>query len=389
MARKPAAYTNESITSLKGADRVRKRPGVIFGSDGLEGCEHAVFEILSNSIDEAREGFGNIITVTLYDDKSIEIEDFGRGCPVDWNPAEKRFNWELVYCELYAGGKYKNDDGGDYEYSLGLNGLGACATQYASEYMDVTVWRDGNKYTLHFAKGKIKGKMLVEPSDRKKTGTTTRWKPDIEVFTDINIPVDYYLDTLKRQAVVNSHIKFVLKNQVSGSKFDTTEFLYQNGIVDYVGELAGEILIGESSELYQKLYDENVIDADFSVDYERMKGMALLELCGDSEQPERILQEVLQEAACVIKTGVDRALLDRLKKSVTGRRLRGLDGFEGTCYRMCAYYFDGAEYLDYPDIYAGVTAEDVEQFIRENVKEELAFVSVIRPKREKEEKSCC
>ena len=159
--------------------------------------------------------------------------------------------------------------------------------------------------------------------------------------------------------------------------------------MELIGELAGEILIGESSELYQKLYDENVIDADFSVDYERMKGMALLELCGDSEQPERILQEVLQEAACVIKTGVDRALLDRLKKSVTGRRLRGLDGFEGTCYRMCAYYFDGAEYLDYPDIYAGVTAEDVEQFIRENVKEELAFVSVIRPKREKEEKSCC
>ena len=159
--------------------------------------------------------------------------------------------------------------------------------------------------------------------------------------------------------------------------------------MDLIGELAGEILIGESSKLYQKLYDENVIDADFSVDYERMNGMALLVLCGDSEQPERILQEVLQEAACVIKTGVDRALLDRLKKSVTGRRLRGLDGFEGTCYLMCAYYFDGAEYLDYPDIYAGVTAEDVEQFIRGNVKEELAFVSVIRPKREKEEKSCC
>ena len=159
--------------------------------------------------------------------------------------------------------------------------------------------------------------------------------------------------------------------------------------MELIGELAGEILIGESSELYQKLYDENVIDADFSVDYERIKGMALLELCGDSEQPERILQEVLQEAARVLECGVDRALLDRLKKSVTGRRLRGLDGFEGTCYRMCAYYFDGAEYLDYPDIYAGVTAEDVEQFIRENVKEEQAFVSVIRPKREKEEKSCC
>ena len=236
---KPQEYGNESISQLKGADRVRKRPGVIFGSDGLEGCEHAVFEILSNSIDEAREGFGNIITVTLYDDKSIEIEDFGRGCPVDWNPAEKRFNWELVYCELYAGGKYKNDDGGDYEYSLGLNGLGACATQYASEYMDVTVWRDGNKYTLHFAKGKIKGKMLVEPSDRKKTGTTTRWKPDIEVFTDINIPESYFLDILRRQAVVNAGVTFRFRAQ-HGAKFETTEFCYKNGIADYVAELAGE-----------------------------------------------------------------------------------------------------------------------------------------------------
>ena len=235
----PQVYDEQSITSLKGADRVRKRPAVIFGSDGLEGCEHAVFEILSNSIDEAREGFGNIITVTLYDDKSIEVEDFGRGCPVDWNPAEKRFNWELVYCELYAGGKYKNDDGGDYEYSLGLNGLGACATQYASEYMDVTVWRDGNKYTLHFAKGKIKGKMLVEPSDRKKTGTTTRWKPDIEVFTDINIPESYFLDILRRQAVVNAGVTFRFRAQ-HGAKFETTEFCYKNGIADYVAELAGE-----------------------------------------------------------------------------------------------------------------------------------------------------
>ena len=236
---KPQEYGNESISQLKGADRVRKRPGVIFGSDGLEGCEHAVFEILSNSIDEAREGFGNIITVTLYDDKSIEVEDFGRGCPVDWNPAEKRFNWELVYCELYAGGKYKNDDGGDYEYSLGLNGLGACATQYASEYMDVTVWRDGNKYSLHFAKGKIKGKMLVEPSDRKKTGTTTRWKPDIEVFTDINIPESYCLDILRRQAVVNAGVTVRVRAQ-HGAKFETTEFCYKNGIADYVAELAGE-----------------------------------------------------------------------------------------------------------------------------------------------------
>lgn len=242
-ASKPQEYGNESISQLKGADRVRKRPAVIFGSDGLEGCEHAVFEILSNSIDEAREGYGNIITVTLFEDKSIEVEDFGRGCPVDWNSAEKRFNWELVYCELYAGGKYNNDDGGDYEYSLGLNGLGACATQYASEYMDVTVWRDGNKYSLHFKKGKAVGKkgqeLKIEPADRKKTGTTTRWKPDIEVFTDIAIPEEYFLDVLRRQAVVNAGITFRFRVQ-HGSRFETREFRYENGIKDYVAELAGD-----------------------------------------------------------------------------------------------------------------------------------------------------
>ena len=200
MAAKSPKYDNNSISQLKGADRVRKRPGVIFGSDGLDGCQHSVFEILSNSIDEAREGHGNLITLTRYEDLSIECEDFGRGCPMDWNENEKRFNWELVFCELYAGGKYRNNEGENYEFSLGLNGLGSCATQYASEYMDVTVWRDGNKYELHFKKGNVCGKkgkeLTVEPADRKKTGTTIRWRPDLDVFTDINIPPEYFEDSL-------------------------------------------------------------------------------------------------------------------------------------------------------------------------------------------------
>lgn len=236
----PESYGNESISQLKGEDRVRKRPAVIFGSDGLEGCEHAVFEILSNSIDEARAGNGSIITLTRYLDKSIECEDFGRGCPVDWNPAEKKYNWELVFCELYAGGKYRNNEGGDYEYSLGLNGLGTCATQYSSEYMDVVVRRDGKKYTLHFEKGRIKGKLEEEPADRKKTGTDIRWRPDLEVFTDIDIPLEYYTATLKRQAVVNAGVTFRLRNEIAQGKFETTDFVYQNGIMDYVGEIAGE-----------------------------------------------------------------------------------------------------------------------------------------------------
>ena len=241
MAQKTNRYGNDAISALKGADRVRRRPGVIFGSDGLEGCEHAVFEILSNSIDEAREGHGSLITATRFLDGSIQVEDQGRGCPVDWNEKEQKFNWELVFCELYAGGKYNNLEGDNYEYSLGLNGLGACATQYASEYMDVTVWRDGMKYSLHFEKGENVGGLRKEPTDRgKKTGSTIRWKPDLEVFTDINIPADYFLDTMKRQAVVNAGVTFRFREETAPGKFETTEFQYENGIQDYVAELAGE-----------------------------------------------------------------------------------------------------------------------------------------------------
>ncbi len=239
-ARKQAkpAYNNESISALKGADRVRKRPGVIFGSDALEGCQHAVFEILSNAIDEAREGHGDLIIVTRYEDKSVEVEDFGRGCPVDWNSSEGRYNWELVFCELYAGGKYDQDSGENYEYSLGLNGLGSCATQYASAYFDATIYRDQKKYTLHFERGENVGGLHSEDAPRHKTGSKFRWLPDLDVFTDIDIPLSYYQDVLKRQAVVNAGVTFRLRNQVGG-KFEITDFRYENGIVDYVTELAG------------------------------------------------------------------------------------------------------------------------------------------------------
>ncbi|HAO69825.1 MAG TPA: DNA topoisomerase, partial [Ruminococcaceae bacterium] len=236
---KKAAYDNESIQSLKGADRVRKRPGVIFGSDGIEGCEHSVFEILSNSIDEAREGRGDKIIITRFEDGSVEVQDFGAGIPVDFNKNEGRYNWELCFCELYAGGKYKTNEGEGYEYSLGLNGLGLCATQYAAEYMDVEIFRDGYRYTLRFEKGENVGGLHKEETTQKKTGSRIRWKPDLDVFTDIDIPVEYYTEVLKRQAVVNAGLLFVFRNQV-GNKFESQEFCYENGITDYVRELSGE-----------------------------------------------------------------------------------------------------------------------------------------------------
>ena len=240
MARKKTnEYDNTSITTLKGADRVRKRPAVIFGSDGIDGCQHSVFEILSNSIDEAREGYGKQISVTRYSDGSIEVEDHGRGIPVDYNENEEKFNWELVFCEMYAGGKYNNNEGESYEFSLGMNGLGLCSTQYASEYMDVDIRRDGYRYTLHFEKGENVGGLKKEPYSKKDTGTKIHWKPDLEVFTDIDIQPDYFLDIMKRQAIVNAGVEFIFRNQ-NGRSFDTTSFNYINGVVDHVSEIIGE-----------------------------------------------------------------------------------------------------------------------------------------------------
>ena len=255
-------YNDQSITMLKGAERVRKRPAVIFGSNGLEGCEHSVFEIVSNAVDEAREGYGSVINVTAFADKSVEVEDFGRGVPLGWNEAEKRWNWELIYCELYAGGKYgNNEEDAAYEYSLGLNGLGAVATQYSSEYFEVRSYDGTNVSEIHFEKGFPVTELMVRPLERKekRTGTVQKWRPDLEVFTDINIPREYFTDMLKRQAVANPGIRFVFrweveqppvteevpakktkKNEKPEQYFETEEFYYENGIADYIAEIAGD-----------------------------------------------------------------------------------------------------------------------------------------------------
>ncbi len=237
-----AQYNDQSIKALKGADRVRKRPGVIFGSDGLEGCEHSFFEILSNSVDEAREGHGSEIKVTAYNDRSICVDDHGRGVPLGYNEAEGRWNWDLIYCELYAGGKYDNNNGdAAYEYSLGLNGLGACATQYSSEFMDVYSYDGTNEYKISFKRGEPVTELITRPlsKNERRTGTVIHWRPDIEVFTDINIPVDFFKETMKRQSVVNAGIKFTLSHQNADGTFETEDFFYENGISDYISEVAG------------------------------------------------------------------------------------------------------------------------------------------------------
>lgn len=236
-AKNKSSYDNDSITSLKGADRVRLRPAVIFGSDGIEGCEHSVFEILSNSIDEAREGFGSEIDITYHTDKSITVRDYGRGIPVDYNKKEERYNWELLFCELYAGGKYLNNSGENYEFSLGLNGLGLCSTQYSSEFMNVTIFRDNIKFELEFKKGENVGGLKKSEFKTDRTGSLIHWKPDSEVFTDVDIPVEYFKEVLKRQCIVNAGLKFNFYDEASDESF---VYCYENGIKDYIAEISGD-----------------------------------------------------------------------------------------------------------------------------------------------------
>ena len=239
---KKTAYDDQSIKSLKGAERVRKRPAVIFGSDDLEGCQHSFIEILANSVDEAREGYGEKIIVKKYKDLSIEVEDFGRGVPLGYNEKEKRWNWELVFCELYAGGKYDNNEGNSaYEFSLGLNGLGATATQYSSEYMNVKSYNGKTLSEMDFSAGNPKGDLkvseIVAGPGVKKTGTVIKWRPDLKVFKEIDIPLEFLEKTLRRQAFINAGIKFILENEVSSGKFEKSEFFYKEGIADYIAEI--------------------------------------------------------------------------------------------------------------------------------------------------------
>ncbi len=243
MAKKPAVYDDNSIKMLKGADRVRKRPAVIFGSDGLEGCEHSVFEILSNAVDEAREGHGDRIHITVTRDGVITIEDFGRGVPLDYNESEGKYNWELVYCELYAGGKYNNNDGdAQYQYSLGLNGLGAAATQYSSEFMKVRSYRGTEMLEMNFKKGEPEGELIRTPlkGKQQRTGTVVTWKPDLEVFTSTDIPRDYFETMLDRQSIVNAGLRFVFKWENEEGGFDTSEYYCENGISDYIARVVGD-----------------------------------------------------------------------------------------------------------------------------------------------------
>ncbi len=268
MAKNEKVYDDQSIKMLKGADRVRKKPAVIFGSDGIEGCCHTFLEILANAVDEARGGYGKEIRVTYWKNREIEVEDFGRGVPLGWNEKEQRYNWELVFCELYAGGKYDNNsDDSVYEFSLGTNGLGACATQYASEFMEVKSYNGEKLSEISFKKGEPVTDLRVRDIDKgekKKKGTVIRWKPDLDVFTDIAIPDEYFKATMRRQSVINAGVRFVLFLENENGKLEKSEYYYENGIADYIREITDG---NAKTEPYQWKLDTYGRDREDMKDY--------------------------------------------------------------------------------------------------------------------------
>lgn len=230
-------YSNESISRLKGADRVRLKPGVMLGSDGLGGCQQTFFEILSNALDEYKSGYGDRIEVKLYKDKSLSIRDYGRGVPMDYNDAEGEYNWHLVFNELYAGGKY-DPDSGEHEDVLGTNGLGAASTQYASEWFKVTSIRDKTEYSMNFERGNPVGDLSKRAAPAKeKTGTFIHWLPDNTVFTNINITMDYLKTICQKQAIIAKGITIAITDEATN---ETIEYTYPDGILGYVRELSND-----------------------------------------------------------------------------------------------------------------------------------------------------
>lgn len=221
-------YDNNTMKMLTGADRVRLRPSVIFGSDDIVGVKQSLFEILSNSTDESKEGHGELIILTKHKDLSWTIEDFGRGLPLDWNEREGHYNYHIALCELYGGGKY---DGAYSEGALGFNGLGLSSTQMASEFMEVTSYRDNYKYFLRCEKGEPIMELEKTPDSNERTGTIITYKPDLDVFTEIDIPLDWVADMLEKQSIITPHVKFILTDEIANK---TTEFYYKDGIVEYL-----------------------------------------------------------------------------------------------------------------------------------------------------------
>ena len=247
-------YDSKDIVVLEGLDAVRMRPGMYIGTTGTKGLHHLLWEIVDNSIDEISNGFGNKIIVTLFKDGSAQVEDNGRGIPVDPHPQLKVSGVEVVFTQLHAGGKFGNEN---YNYSGGLHGVGASVTNALSRWLEVEVCRDGYKYAMRFESitkgGKIKSGMVVEPLKKigptNAFGTKVRFFPDDRVFEDIVFSHDIVSSRLRELAFLNKGIEIVLIDERQ-KKNEKQTFKYNGGLKDFVLYLNSNKTVEHPNPIY-------------------------------------------------------------------------------------------------------------------------------------------
>ncbi len=222
-----ANYDDSSIQILEGLEAVRKRPGMYIGSTDARGLHHLVWEIVDNAIDEALAGYGKEIVVTINKDNSITVSDNGRGVPCGMHESGMN-TMEVIYTILHAGGKF---GGGGYKTSGGLHGVGSSVVNALSEYMEVKSFRDGKIHQIEFENGGHKTHDMEIIGDTRKTGTTVTFRPDSTIFSTTLYSYDTIKERIRESAFLIKGLKMVLKDLRSGKE---EEFLYQNGISEYV-----------------------------------------------------------------------------------------------------------------------------------------------------------
>ncbi len=222
-----ANYDASSLTILHGLEPVRERPGMYIGSTSTLGLHHLIWEIVDNAVDEANEGYGKNITVTIHSDGSLEVEDQGRGVPYNYNAKEKLNGFQIVYQTLHGGGKF---DESNYKSAGGLHGVGAAVTNALSEWMEVHSYRDGVDHFARFEKGGSKFSGIKEKGATSKRGTNVRFLPDPTIFEDTTFNFDRIAQHLDDQACLTKGVTFHLIDERSGRKQD---FFYQDGLKEY------------------------------------------------------------------------------------------------------------------------------------------------------------
>ncbi|MFD1030638.1 DNA topoisomerase IV subunit B [Metaplanococcus flavidus] len=257
---KNTAYNEEAIQVLEGLDAVRKRPGMYIGSTDTRGLHHLVYEIIDNSVDEALAGFGDKISVTIHEDNSISVRDYGRGMPTGMHRSGKPTP-EVILTVLHAGGKFGQ---GGYKTSGGLHGVGASVVNALSEHLEVTIYRDGKKYRQRFENGGKPATTLEEIGSTKESGTNIHFRPDPAIFSATKYNYETLSERLRESAFLLKGLKIELTDKRSDEE-QYAEFFYETGIEAFV-----EYLNEEKDVLHKVAYIEgkqDELEVEFSFQF--------------------------------------------------------------------------------------------------------------------------